>query len=167
MGSKALEPWRQEALARAIDGVGRAAAEFPGYPPALRPVAVAQFVLESNWGRADMGAYNFFGIKAREGEPWVELTTTEVVNGQVVRTRARFRRFESPVECFAAHARLFHRTRGGRKIYERALSHAHDPAAFADALTGVYATDPAYGTKLRRLMQDLGLYETFGFEAPR
>ena len=32
-----------------------------------------------------------------------------------------------------------------------------DPDAFADALTGVYATDPAYGYTLKWVMQNYGL----------
>lgn len=160
-----LEPWKQMVLQEAIDAVAAAAARVTSYPPALKPVAVAQFLLESNWGKAGMGAHNYFGIKAREGEPFVEMPTTEVIKGESVRVVARFRRFDSVADCFAAHADLFHRTRGGRKIYERALANPTDPVAFARALTGVYATDPKYGDKLVAIMRDRGLPETFGFQA--
>jgi hypothetical protein len=34
----------------------------------------------------------------------------------------------------------------------------HDPNAFAAALTGIYATDPQYGTKLINLMREYDLY---------
>src|SRR5690606_16772933 len=106
---------------------------------------------------------NYFGIKARDGEPFVELPTFEVIGGKTVRVMAKFRAYNTMDECFADHARLFHRTRGGRPIYAHALAHPTDPIAFAHALTGVYATDPQYGAKLERVMRDRGLLETFGF----
>jgi flagellum-specific peptidoglycan hydrolase FlgJ len=36
---------------------------------------------------------------------------------------------------------------------------AGNPNAFADALTGVYATDPEYGNLLKSLMQSHNLYQ--------
>jgi len=35
---------------------------------------------------------------------------------------------------------------------------AGDANKFADALTGVYATDPQYGTKLKQMMTKFDLY---------
>lgn len=161
-----LPPWKREALQAAVLAVERAAEEVDHYPPALKPVAVAQFLLESNWGRSEMGARNYFGIKARPGEPFVMRKTHEHLAGRDVQVDARFRAFRSMDECFAAHAELFFRTRGGREIYAAALSHPTDPIAFARALTGVYATDPLYGEKLVQIMRDRGLLETFGFSSP-
>ena len=161
-----LEPWKRDALQQAIDAAERAAAEIPDCPPALVPVTVAQFLLESGWGRAGMGdAHNYFGIKARDGEPFVTRPTTEFVNGAPVQVEARFRAYGSLAECFADHAALIcNRTRpNGAKIYGAALAHAADPVAFARALTGVYATDPQYGEKLVSIMRDRGLLESFGF----
>lgn len=159
-----LPPWKQQALQDAVDAVERAATRVPNYPPALKPVAVAQFLLESNWGRSGMGdAHNYFGIKARAGEPFVTRKTWEHINGADIQVDAQFRRFASLDECFAAHAALFFRTRSGRQIYGKALNHPRDPVAFAHALTGVYATDPKYGAKLERIIRDRGLLATFGF----
>lgn len=160
-----LDPQKRHALELAIDAVAIVGNTLPQYPPALMPVAVAQFILESNWGKAHMGANNYFGIKARAGEPYVELPTKEFVGGKFVAVQARFRRFETAAECFASHGQIFHRTRGGRKIYEKALTHSHDPAAFARSLTGVYATDPQYGEKLIRIMRDYELPQVFGMGA--
>jgi len=36
---------------------------------------------------------------------------------------------------------------------------ADDPEAFADALTGVYATDPEYGMTLKWVMRSYGLLQ--------
>lgn len=162
-----LEPWKRDALQQAIDAAAAAARSVPNCPPALVPVTVAQFLLESGWGRAGMGnAHNYFGIKAREGEPYVSKVTTEFVRGKPVQTRARFRAYGSMAECFVDHAALLceRRLPDGRKLYAAALAHADDPCAFARALTGLYATDPQYGEKLVAIMRDRGLLESFGFQ---
>jgi flagellum-specific peptidoglycan hydrolase FlgJ len=163
-----LEPFKRDALEQALNAAEQAAAGIPDCPPALAPVTVAQFLLESNWGQAGMGdAHNYFGIKARPGEPFVTKTTTEFVNGQPVKVDAKFRAYASMAQCFADHASLIcERVRSdGQKIYAAALEHGDDPVAFARALTGVYATDPAYGDKLVSIMTSRGLLESFGFES--
>lgn len=163
-----LESFKLTALQQAADAAEIAAGEVDDYPPALTPVTVAQFLLESNWGRSGMGdANNYFGIKARAGEPFVMKDTTEFVNGKPVRMQQPFRRYASMAECFADHARLIcNRTRNGQKLYAKALANPTDPVAFAHALTGIYATDPQYGSKLVAIMTARGLLETFGFTIP-
>ena len=42
------------------------------------------------------------------------------------------------------------------KVYAPAMQLASNPDAFADALTGVYATDPKYGYTLKWVMQNYG-----------
>jgi flagellum-specific peptidoglycan hydrolase FlgJ len=163
-----LEPFKLTALQDAANAAEVAAGEVDDYPPALTPVTVAQFLLESDWGRRSMGdANNYFGIKARDGEPSVMMPTTEYENGKPVKVQQPFRKYESMAECFADHARLIcNRTSGGKKIYAKALANPNDPIAFANALTGVYATDPQYGAKLVSIMESRGLLETFGFSQP-
>lgn len=160
-----LESWKRTTLQQACDAAESVAPLVSDYPPALTPVTVAQFLLESDWGRRGMGeANNFFGIKARDGEPSVTLMTTEFVNGQPVKVPQQFRKYTSMTESFADHARLIcDRTSNGKKIYAAALGHPSDPIAFAHALTGIYATDPQYGDKLIAIMRDRGLLETFGY----
>ncbi|MEP6619776.1 MAG: glucosaminidase domain-containing protein [bacterium] len=160
-----LEAFKLVALQQAVDAAETAAKDVEGYPAALTPVTVAQFLLESDWGRHGMGeANNYFGIKARPGEPSVMLATTEFEHGKPVQVQQPFRAYASMAECFADHARLIcNRMSNGKKIYAAALATPDDPIAFANALTGVYATDPAYGQKLVSIMRSRGLLETFGF----
>ena len=160
-----LDDWKRVALQQACDAADAVASLVADYPPALTPVTVAQFLLESDWGRRGIGeANNFFGIKARDGEPSVTVETTEYVDGKPVKVPQQFRKYNSMAESFADHARLIcDRTSNGRKIYATALGHPSDPIAFAQALTGVYATDPEYGNKLVAIMRDRGLLETFGY----
>jgi len=117
-------------------------------------VTVAQWIVESAWGSAmPPDSNNPFGIKALDDQPAVESGTWEVVDGKSVTIRARFRRFQSLSEAFDMHGRLL--SRGAP--YRAAMEAAQDPDRFADALTGVYATDPQYGTTLRWVMDNYKL----------
>ena len=117
-------------------------------------VSLAQWAVESNWGKSmPPGSNNPFGIKAVSGQPFVECSTREVIKGQSVTVTARFRKFESIADAFDQHGRLL----GTAAPYRRAREMRDDPDAFADALTGVYATDPEYGTVLKRVMHQYSL----------
>jgi hypothetical protein len=119
-------------------------------------VTLAQWALESGWGQhMPPGSFNPFGMKAAEGQPFVAVSTREVVNGQSVTVVARFRKFASFDEAFDQHGQLL----ATRPPYAHAMTLVGNPNAFADALTGVYATDPEYGTLLKSLMQSHNLYQ--------
>jgi hypothetical protein len=118
-------------------------------------VTLAQWALESAWGsRMPPGSNNPFGIKARRGDPSVSTGTDEVINGRRIRIRAGFRAFASIADAFDHHGRLL----ATGRPYRNARATLPDPDAFADALTGVYATDPSYGRKLRSLMGTNNFY---------
>lgn len=110
-------------------------------------VSLAQFNLESGFGKhMPRGSNNPFGIKAREGQPYVEAMTTEHVNGRDIRIVQKFRKFSSMDEAFDEHARLL----ATGRPYAHARQFENNPTAFAGALQGVYATDPNYAAKLTR-----------------
>ena len=122
-----------------------------GIPPSI---TLAQWIVESAWGAAmPPDSNNPFGIKALEGQPAVESETREVIDGKVVTMVARFRRFASMSEAFDLHGKLL--ARGSP--YRAAMEVVKDPDRFADALTGVYATDPQYGTTLKWVMDNYRL----------
>ena len=56
-------------------------------------------------------------------------------------------------EAFDQHGRLL------ATAHPHARTLANDSDAFADALNGVYATDPNYGTVLKRIMKSHNLYQ--------
>ncbi|HEY7308920.1 MAG TPA: glucosaminidase domain-containing protein [Gemmataceae bacterium] len=119
-------------------------------------VTLAQWALESNWGRAmPSGSNNPFGIKAVGDQPYVEARTQEVINGRSVTVTARFRKFASMNEAFDQHGRLL----GTGSPYTHARTLLPDADAFADALTGVYATAPNYGAVLKDIMRSHNLYQ--------
>jgi flagellar protein FlgJ len=117
---------------------------------------VAQAALETGWGRSEARladgrpSHNLFGIKA--GANWqgpvAEAATTEYVNG-VAETRVeRFRAYGSYAEAFQDYAGLL----AGSPRYAAVLG-ATEAASFARGLQRAgYATDPAYGAKLERII---------------
>lgn len=116
---------------------------------------VGQAALESGWGRRQIRnedgstSHNLFGIKA--GRSWegdvARATTTEYVDGQPRRQVERFRAYGSYSEAFTDWARLM--TSSGR--YGNVLRSASSVQAFSSGMQKAgYATDPQYGAKLER-----------------
>jgi hypothetical protein len=103
------------------------------------------------------GSCNPFGIKARSGDPFVEVNTREIRNGEAVIEPAKFRKFANFDEAFSYHGRLL----ATSPSYRTAMAVANDPIAFCNALTGVYATDEDYGKKLVNIINedDLTAYD--------
>ena len=119
-------------------------------------VCLAQWALESNWGSAmPPGSNNPFGIKASVGQPCVASGTHEDVGGRLVAITAKFRAFASIADAFEQHAQLL----ATSHYYEAARRVLPDADAFAEHLTGVYATDHLYDTKLRSIMRAHDLYQ--------
>ncbi|HEP6275540.1 TPA: glucosaminidase domain-containing protein [Burkholderia vietnamiensis] len=129
-------------------------------------VTFAQWALESGFGKKmPAGSNNPFGIKAKAGQPYVEAMTNEFINGKMTRVTQRFAKFDSLADAFEQHAKLL----ANGRPYAKARKHKDDAFSFADALTGVYATDPQYGAKLKSIMtRALGNSEwlTQGPQAP-
>ena len=120
-------------------------------------VTIAQYAVESGWGaHMPPGSNNPFGIKALPGQECVSVSTREVDKyGRDFYINAAFRKFASLAEAFDEHGRLL--AQAG--AYAKARACLPNAAAFADALTGVYATDPRYGTTLKSVMHGSNLYQ--------
>ena len=119
-------------------------------------VTIAQAILESGWGTSTLAAqdHNLFGIKGTGPAGGALYPTTEYVNGRPVARTAEFRVYHDVAQSLDDHGKLI----ADSGYYGQAMAHQHDPDAFASALTGVYATDPDYGTKLIGMMQQYRLY---------
>ncbi|WCT78683.1 glycoside hydrolase family 73 protein [Novosphingobium humi] len=130
-------------------------------------ISLAQWALESAWGKSVSGKNNYGGITAKVSgasfphvpgtplEPATLCWTREVVNGQSVRCQRYFKDYASAEDYFDAHGKLL----ATGKPYAKARALLPDPNAFADALTGVYATDPKYGSTLKAIMRGSNLYQ--------
>ena len=119
-------------------------------------VTIAQAIDESGWGTSQLAAsdYNLFGIKGSGPAGSVTFPTQEFENGQWVTIDAQFRVYHNVSESISDHAELL-ATSG---YYTRAMADRAVPDAFANDLTGVYATDPEYGANLIALMRLYNLY---------
>jgi flagellar protein FlgJ len=122
---------------------------------------LSQAALESGWGRAEirgadgLPSHNLFGIKAGAG--WqgrtVEVVTTEYEGGEARKVVEKFRAYNNYSEAFRDWARLL----AGNPRYAGVLTQGRDPQGFAHGLQRAgYATDPAYGDKLARVIASVG-----------
>jgi flagellum-specific peptidoglycan hydrolase FlgJ len=148
----------QQAFINQIAPGALAAQQRYGVPAS---VTIAQAIDESGWGTSQLAAndYNVFGIKGSGPAGSVTLPTQEFENGQWVTIYAQFRVYHNVSESIADHAELL-ATSG---YYTRAMADRAVPDAFANDLTGVYATDPEYGANLIGLMR---LYNLYRFDSP-
>ena len=124
-------------------------------------VTIAQAIEESGWGQSTLAVqdHNLFGIKGA-GPGGGSYPTQEFQNGQWVTATAQFRAYHDISQSIEDHGKLL-ATSG---YYTAAMAVRQKPDSFAQALTGVYATDPSYGTNLISLMQRFNLYR-FGASA--
>lgn len=116
-----------------------------------------QTALETGWGKSSLASkyFNFGGQKAVSGEPFVELKTREVINGQSIYIMSKFRKFSNLKDGLKAYANFFHKY----KRYATALKYPNDPYQFAVEIKKAgYATDPNYVTTLHKMLNDLKNY---------
>ncbi|MDQ2811894.1 MAG: glucosaminidase domain-containing protein, partial [Actinomycetota bacterium] len=133
-------------------GAMAAQARF-GVPAA---VTIAQAIEESGWGQSVLAVrdHNLFGIKGT-GPAGSDLQPTqEYENGRWVTQTAAFKVYHNVAESIADHGQLL----ANGPSYGQAMADRYLPDAFATDLTGVYATDPSYGTNLIALMRLYNLY---------
>ena len=107
---------------------------------------VAQDALESNWGKSSLVKdFNFGGIKAANGTPFVEKETKEYSAGKGMRkTKSKFRKFNSLNDYVNYKIDLL-----SGKRYQ---AFTGDPTQFYHRIkAGGYATDPNYVAKLTNI----------------
>jgi flagellar protein FlgJ len=130
-------------------------------------VLIAQSALETGWGKKILtdnrgqSSHNLFGIKADVN--WrgarVKTSTLEYENGIAVRNRAEFRAYDSFEASFEDYVDFLR----GNPRYRSALTQAHDPRAYLEALQNAgYATDPHYADKIRSIMNRGAYTEVVG-----
>lgn len=116
-------------------------------------IMTAQAILESGWGRSKLSRkhFNYFGIKEyRKGRNSAYMVTNEVVNGKRISKKAKFRKYDNPMDCFADRVIWFQ----SNSRYSDKDFRSMDYVEFADMLQEQgYATDPNYSKKLKRIVK--------------
>jgi flagellar protein FlgJ len=118
---------------------------------------IAQAAHETGWGRKEIKnsdgstSFNLFGIKA--GPSWkgatTDITTTEFIGGRAHKVTQTFRAYSSYAESFADYAS----TMKNSPRYAAVVAAGADASGFAKGLQKAgYATDPAYATKLAKMI---------------
>ena len=119
-------------------------------------VTIAQAIDESGWGQSQLATadHNLFGIKGTGPAGTSVRPTQEYLDGSWVATTASFRVYHSVAQSIADHSNLL----ATGESYQQAMANRQSPDAFANDLTGVYATDPSYGSSLIAIMRLYNLY---------
>ena len=131
-------------------------------------VMIAQAILESNWGASGLSAapyYNLFGIKGTYNGKGVTFYTLEDDgSGNYYQIRDSFRAYPSYKESLTDYAdKMVNGVTWDSEFYSGTWK--SNTSSYKDAtaaLTGTYATDTRYGSKLNNLITTHGLtqYDT-------
>lgn len=143
---------RQQAFVGKLGAAAQQVAQESGIPASYM---IGQAGHETGWGRSEIkttdggNSFNVFGIKAGKG--WTgkvaEVTTTEYVNGQAQKVKAKFRAYDSYEDAFRDYAKLI----GNSPRYAQVMDNLQSAQSFASGLQRAgYATDPQYAAKLSR-----------------
>ena len=131
-------------------------------------VMIAQAALESGWGTSTLSKapnHNLFGVKESYNGQSVNMQTLEDSGGQnYYSIQANFRKYPSYQESLEDYAdKIVNGISGAPLFYSGAWKSKTNSYQDATAyLTGRYATDTAYGSKLNRIIEQFGLtkYDT-------
>lgn len=93
------------------------------------------------------------GIKAdyRYRGPSQELSTTEVVDGKSIKTKAKFRAYDTPEQAFEDFGNFFKEN----PRYRAALNQGDPYKAAQEIAKAGYATDPNYYSKLKSIIDSM------------
>lgn len=126
-------------------------------------IILAQILLESRGkyplpnGKYSRLAYedkNLFGIKGKGDAGSRAYETGEYTSdGKAYKIKANFAKYSSYKASIDAHGKLL-----SSPLYKNRVKDENSPEAWADALTGLYATAPDYGDKLKEIMRSNDLY---------
>lgn len=124
-----------------------------------KQITMAQFALESNFGKSESGTFNYFGIKGKGSAGTKNLKTTEeFVPGEKVKINDNFASYSSKSDSFNSYGSLL----SSSQRYRYATQNFSDqPGMFIIWVwANGYATDSSYPTKIasvsKRVASTLG-----------
>ncbi|MDT2011816.1 N-acetylmuramoyl-L-alanine amidase [Carnobacterium divergens] len=157
-----------------IEEISGAASNLANSNDLYSSVMIAQAILESKYGTSELGSspvHNLFGIKGTYNGQYVMKDTLEVINGETVTVNAQFRKYPSYTESLQDYVnklKLGPGSENGSSWSPNYYSGAwkSNTQSYKDAtkfLTGKYASDLNYNTKLDSLIQT---YQLTRFDNP-
>ena len=132
-------------------------------------VMIAQAIIESGWGSSTLSKapnYNLFWIKGSYNGQTVYMSTLEYLNGQWVTKNEPFKKYPSFAESFADNAATLRNVSFQSGVYYYSGAWKSNTKSYRDAtawLTGRYATDPNYASKLNSTIE---MYQLTRFDSP-
>ncbi|EAC8166822.1 1,4-beta-N-acetylmuramoylhydrolase [Listeria monocytogenes] len=126
-------------------------------------VMIAQAILESAYGTSELGSapnYNLFGIKgAYNGQSYTKQTLEDDGKGNYYTITAKFRKYPSYHQSLEDYAQVIRKGPSWNPSYYSKVwkSNTTSYKDATKALTGTYATDTAYATKLNDLISRYNL----------
>lgn len=113
-------------------------------------VTLAQWALESGYGKHLSGKNNPFGIKwsANWKDGYTLCKTREFVRGEWITVTAKFKNFSTLEEAFSYHGRLLMSLKGPYNQAATDYLKNKDWFTFLSLVAPVYATDPKYFDKV-------------------
>lgn len=150
----------REFLTKVAEVALEVAKEYQVYPS----IIVAQSVLESDWGKSELAvnANNYFGVKgAFNGESYAKRTKEDDGTGVQTEIIANFAKYPTMKESIESNAKLL---RNGADFDENYYQGAwvENTTSYKEAtlaLTGTYATDIHYNTKVNTVIEHNNLEE--------
>lgn len=129
-------------------------------------VMIAQAILESDWGRSDLGKSpnnNLFGIKGRYNGQYVLYDTLEwdQKKGKFIKVKAEFKKYPSQGTSLIDNAdKLRNGVSWDPHYYSGTwIENTKSYKDATKALTGTYATDPEYNKKLNQIIEQYQLIQ--------
>lgn len=123
-----------------------------GVPPLF---ILAQICLESGYGKSSLTSKynNFGGIKARPGEPFISLLTTECKGNICSKVYQNFRKFDTVTQGLEAQSKIYQ-----NRNFKQYLNKTTDPIQYASLLQSgklKYATAPNYVNIIKNVLETI------------
>ena len=100
-----------------------------------------QVLQETEWGKKPSGKNNYFGIKAKNNEPFTSVLTTEYIDGKKTMLKQNFRDYDSLEDGYSSFVKNLVTN------YD-IKNHAKSLNDYTSHVAKKYATDPEYANKL-------------------
>lgn len=139
---------------KVVKGAQLAQAKY-GIPASL---TLAQFFQETGGGAHFVGN-NLFGIKGSGNDGSTKALTWEQGPNGPYQTYANFRAYKSVEDSIVDHARLLAEDPNYQKVQGLVANGDQNPDSYAEALNGIYATDPNYSSALKSLVRQHNLVQ--------